>query len=229
MSFHWCQTHRRVSVLSLCYLSSTNGKDCVACDLIFLRQRFHLERLNATSFVSFTNSSVTGVSTCQGRQTQVGFLGLQHFSFDPGCVLSVAGVTFVSASNRSVIVQYVVSLFPANFSLFDNETSLVSDILTALSSSEKINLSALVRGDGVGIEVSVSLGPDILSHGGFLGRFRLGHLCALHPAGFRLGTSLADLPVHCQRVRGGGSVSRPPFSGGTAQSGARSGSELPNE
>ena len=77
-------------------------RNATQCELIFLRQRFHLERLNATLFVSFTNSSITGVSTCHERQGQVTFLGLQHFTVEPGCVLSVAGITFVSAFNPSV-------------------------------------------------------------------------------------------------------------------------------
>ena len=50
------------------------------CELTFLRRRFHLERLNATLFVSFTNNSITGVSTCHGRQSQMSFIGLQHFT-----------------------------------------------------------------------------------------------------------------------------------------------------
>ena len=105
------------------------------CELTFLRQRFHLERLNATLFVSFTNGSLTGVSTCQGRQSQLSFSGLQHFSLEPGCVLNVAGVTFVAAFNPGVSVQQVVSFFPANFSLFDNDSALLSDLSRALSSS----------------------------------------------------------------------------------------------
>ena len=116
------------------------------CELTFLRQRFHLERLNATSFVSFTNGSLTGVSTCQGQQSQLSFSGQQHFSLEPGCVLNVAGVTFVAAFNPGLSVQQVVSFIPTNFSLFDNDSALLSDISRALSSSEKIDLSALVRG-----------------------------------------------------------------------------------
>ena len=96
------------------------------CELTFLRQRFHLERLNATLFVS--NGSLTGVSTCRGQQSQLSFSGLQHFSLEPGCVLNVAGVTFVAAFNQGVIVQQVVSFFTANFSLFDNDSVLLSDI-----------------------------------------------------------------------------------------------------
>ena len=105
-------------------------------------------RLNATSLVSFTNGSLTGVSTCRGQQSQLSFSGLQHFSLEPGCVLNVAGVTFVAAFNPGVSVQQVVSFFPANFSLFDNDSALLSDISRALSSSEKIDLSTLVRGGG---------------------------------------------------------------------------------
>ena len=98
------------------------------CELTFLRQRFHLERLNATLLVSFTNSSITGVSNCHGRESQLSFSSLQHFTLEPGCVLNVVGVTFVSEFNPGVSVQQVVSFFPANFSLFENDSSLISDI-----------------------------------------------------------------------------------------------------
>ena len=43
-----------------------------------------------------------------------------------------------------------------------------------------------------------------------LGHLRLGHIGALHSSGFFLGSLLADLLVHRERVGGGGSVSPTP-------------------
>ena len=45
----------------------------------------------------FTNQSVSGIVTCGDKQSQFLFSGFQLENIDPGCVLSVKGVTFVSA------------------------------------------------------------------------------------------------------------------------------------
>ena len=67
------------------------------------------------------------------------------FFRSPFCVRFFSPAFFPLAF-RHTALQHMVSFFPANFSLFENDSSLVLDISRALSSSEKIDLSALMQG-----------------------------------------------------------------------------------
>ena len=78
------------------------------CSLSFLSSHFRLERVNSTSFVSFTNQSVSGIVTCGDKLSQFQFSGFQMETITPGCVLTVKGVTFVSANDPGIEEKQVV-------------------------------------------------------------------------------------------------------------------------
>ena len=59
------------------------------CSLVFLNNSFRLERVNSTTFVSFTNQSVYGIVSCRDKQSQFQFSGFQMETIKPGCVLTV--------------------------------------------------------------------------------------------------------------------------------------------
>ena len=84
-------------------------------NLTFLSKRFRLDRINSTSFLYYVNSSRSGILSCGVSQEQLRLTGFGVKSLDPGCVLTVAGVTFVSAVATRVGVQQEVTLFSGNF------------------------------------------------------------------------------------------------------------------
>ena len=101
----------------LCYIFAARENDAMAtCSLSFLSSRFRLERVNSTSFVSFTNQSVSGIVTCGDKQSQFQFSGFQMETIAPGCVLTVKGVTLVSANDPVIEEKQVISVFKGNVS-----------------------------------------------------------------------------------------------------------------
>ena len=88
-----------------------------SCSFSFLRSRFYLERLNATSFVSFTKVSTVAIRTCNGTVSQVHLRSYQIVNLSPGCILHAGGVTFYSAFTPSVHSDRVITEFPTDFTL----------------------------------------------------------------------------------------------------------------
>ena len=80
----------------LCSVFKAREKDAMSqCSLAFLSSHFILERVNSTSFVSFTNQSVSGIVTCGDKQSQAITIPIQWFqmeTIEPGCVLTVKNV-----------------------------------------------------------------------------------------------------------------------------------------
>ena len=71
----------------LCSIFAAREDDAMTlCSLSFLSSRFRLERVSSTSFVSFTNQSVSGIVTCGDKQSQFQFCGFQMETITPGCV-----------------------------------------------------------------------------------------------------------------------------------------------
>ncbi len=116
------------------------------CNLAFLSERFRLERVNSTSFVSFTNKTVSGVVTCGKDQSQIVFSGYELKTLSPGCVVSLKGVTFVSAYSPKIEVQQVVSEFIMNTTFSGSISSINKSLTAALSDFDQIDFNALVRG-----------------------------------------------------------------------------------
>lgn len=71
--------------------------------------------MNSTTFVSFPNETVSGIVTCMDKQLQILFKGFMKESLDPGCVLMVWEVTFVSAMDPNIEEKQLVSLFKGIF------------------------------------------------------------------------------------------------------------------
>ena len=116
------------------------------CDLTFLSERFRLDWINSTSFLYCASSSQSGILSCDVSQEQLGLTGFGVKSLDPGCVLTVAGVTFVSAVAPRVGVQQVVTSFSGNFSFSDEIEALNRSLSKALEDFDQINYKALLRG-----------------------------------------------------------------------------------
>ena len=110
------------------------------CELTFLSERFRLDRINSTSFLFFMNSSWSGILSCGESQEQLRLSGL-----DQGCVLTVAGVTFVFAVAPRVRVHQVVTLFSGNFSFSDDIESMNRSLSRALDNFNQINYNALLH------------------------------------------------------------------------------------
>ena len=115
------------------------------CSLAFLSDRFRLERVNSTSFVSFTNQSVYGTVTCGDKQSQFQFSGFQMETFLPGCVLSVKGVTFVSAFDPNIVEKQVVLIFKGNVFFAANMSAMNSSLTEALLDFNVIDFNALMK------------------------------------------------------------------------------------
>ena len=79
-------------------------------------------------------------------QDQLRLTGFLIKSLDPGCVLMVAGVTFVSAVAPRVGVQLVVTSFLGNFSFSDDIEALNRSLSKALEDFNQIDYNALLRG-----------------------------------------------------------------------------------
>ena len=118
------------------------------CSLAFLTSRFRLERVNSTSFVSFTNQSVSGIVTCGDKQSQFQFSGFQMETIKPGCVLTMKGVTFVSAFDPNIEEKQDVSVFKGNVSFSAGMSALNSSLTEALSDFDFIDFNTLVKGGG---------------------------------------------------------------------------------
>ena len=74
----------------LCSVFTARKTDAMSqCSLAFFSDRFRLERVNSTSFVSSTNQSVSGIVTCRDKQSQIQFSGFQMKTIKPGRVLLV--------------------------------------------------------------------------------------------------------------------------------------------
>ena len=105
-----------------------------------------LERVNSTSFVPFTNQSVYGIVTCGDKQSQFQFSGFQMETIQPGCVLTVKGVTFVSAFDPTIEEKQMVSIFKGNVTFAANMSALNSSLLDPWSDFDVIDFNALVKG-----------------------------------------------------------------------------------
>lgn len=114
--------------------------------LSFLSERFRLEMVNSTTFVSFTNESVSGIVTCKDKQPQFVFSGYQWETLDPGCVSSERGVTIPSAFDPKIEEKQVLSVFKGNVSLAANMTAMNSSLTETLTDLDKIDLNSLVKG-----------------------------------------------------------------------------------
>ena len=131
----------------LCAVFTARETDAMSqCSLAFLSDRFRLERVNSTSFVSFTNQSVSGIVTCGDKQSQFLFNGFQLVLIEPGCVLSVRGVTFVSAFDPKIEEKQAVSVLRGNDSFAANMTALNSFLTEALSDFNEIDFNTFVKG-----------------------------------------------------------------------------------
>ena len=131
----------------LCDIFSANLNSVLRnCDLIFLSERFRMERVNATAFVFFSNETISGLMTCGRRQSQLSLSGFGIRNLDPGCVFTTSGATFVAATIPQVEVQQVVSVFPTNVSLLDDLGPINASLSAALSDFDKINFNALIKG-----------------------------------------------------------------------------------
>ena len=116
------------------------------CSLAFLSSRFRLERVNSTLFVLFTNQSESGIVTCGDKQSQFQFSGFQMETIEPGCVLTVKGVTFISAFDPNIEEKQVVSIFKGNVSCAANRSALNSSLTEALSDFDVIDQCSRERG-----------------------------------------------------------------------------------
>ena len=116
------------------------------CDLTFLSERFRLDWINSTSFLFYANPSRSGILSCGVSQEQLRLSGFGVNSLDPGCVLTVAGITFISAVAPRVRVQQVVTLFSGNFSFSNDIEALNRSLSKALEDFDKIDYNAPLRG-----------------------------------------------------------------------------------
>ena len=64
----------------------------------------------------------------------------------PGCVLTVQGVTFVSANDPGIEEKQVVSVFKGNVSFSADMSALNSSLTAGLSDFDYIDFNALVKG-----------------------------------------------------------------------------------
>ena len=101
---------------------------------------------DSTSFLFYANSSRSGILSCGVSQELLRLTGFGVKSLDPGCVLTVAGVTFVSAVAPRVGVQQVVTLFSGNFSFSNDIEALKRSLYKALEDFDKIDYNALLCG-----------------------------------------------------------------------------------
>ena len=88
----------------------------------------------------------SGILSCGISQEQLRLSGFGVKSLDPGCVLAMAGVTFVSAVAPRVGVQQVVTSFSWNFSVSNDIEALNRSLSTALDDFDQIDYSALLHG-----------------------------------------------------------------------------------
>ena len=102
--------------------------------------------MNSTSFVSFTNQSVSGFVTCGDKQSQFQFSGSQMETIAPGCVLTIKGVTLVSANDPGIEEKQVVSVFKGNVTFSADMSALNFSLTAALSDFYYIDFNALVKG-----------------------------------------------------------------------------------
>ena len=117
------------------------------CELTFLSERFSLDRINSTSFLFFANSSRYGILSYGESQEQLRLSGFGVKSLDPGCVLTVAGVTLVSAVAPRVGVQHVVTWFSGNFSFSVDIEALNRSLSKALDNFDQIGYNAPLHED----------------------------------------------------------------------------------
>ena len=130
----------------LCDIFTGKTKEVMRdCELTFLSERFRLDRINSTLFLFFANSSRSRILLCGETQVQLRLSGIGVKSLDPGCVLTVAGVTFVSTVAPRVEVQQVVTSFSGNFSFSDDIESLNWSLSRALDNFNQIDYNALLR------------------------------------------------------------------------------------
>ena len=101
------------------------------CNLTLLSERFRLDRINSTLFLSYANSSRSGILSCGVSQEQLRLTGFGVKSLDLGCVLTLAGVTFVPAPR--IGVQQVVTSFLGSFSFSDDIEALRDDLFSDLT------------------------------------------------------------------------------------------------
>ena len=155
----------------LCSLFAARESDTMAtCSLSFLSSHFRLERENSTSFVSFSNQSVSGIVTCGDKQSHFQFSGFEMETVTPGCVLTVKGVTFVSTNDPGIEEKQVVSVFKGNVSFSADMSALNSSLTAALSDFDYIDFNALVKGGGR-IKEHGSMGTNLRKSMGCLDDF----------------------------------------------------------
>lgn len=116
------------------------------CSLSFISDRFRLGRVNSTTFVSFSNESVSGIVTWKDKHSKFLFSGFQLETLIPGCVLLVRGVILVSSFDPKIDEKQVVLVFKRNVSFAANMRALNSSLTQALSDFYEIDLNTLVKG-----------------------------------------------------------------------------------
>ena len=117
-----------------------------SCNVHILRSDFQFRRLNVTAFVAFTNSSLVATLTCGSDVSQFAILGYVVRNLAPGCVLHAGSVTFVAGFSPVVEVNRIVTHLPGSFLDFSNDTEVLSDVDAALSSFEKVDYRAILKG-----------------------------------------------------------------------------------
>ena len=133
----------------LCDIFRGKTKEVMSdCDSTFLSERFRLDQINSTYFLYYANSSHSGLLSCGVSQEQLRLTDFGVRSLDPGCVLTVAGVTFVSAVAPRVGVQQVVTSFSGNCLFSDDIEALNRSLSKALEDFHQIDYNALLRGGG---------------------------------------------------------------------------------
>ena len=139
-----------------------------ACQLTFIKSDFVLERLNATSFLSYANISVTGSLTCDETRKQIHFQGYSVMNIAPGCVLFARGITFVSAFDPVLHFPTITTRFSPPQKIVDHFANRSSQISEALSRFDYVDYNALVEG-GEELEDMAPWVPTSSRIFGFLG------------------------------------------------------------
>ena len=88
---------------------------------------------------------MSGIVTCGDKQSQFQFSGFQMETIEPGCVLTVKGVTFVSAFEPNIEEKQFFSIFKGVVSFAANMSALNS-LTEALSDFDVMDFNTLVKG-----------------------------------------------------------------------------------
>lgn len=130
------------------------------CKINLLQGTFHLQRLNDTSFMSYSDKTISGTLKCEDSFSHPSFHGYEIHSVPAGCVLEVDTYVFVSAINPVISRNVIYSTIAHDFmNVSDNIT--IDAVHEALESFHQVDLKDLVAGG----EKIAELDPwDLSSH-----------------------------------------------------------------